>query len=285
MEQYIDIDHGKLYVKILGQGEPILFIHGGPGLCHNYFLPYLEALSENNMLIFYDQRGNGKSYFKLQDESNLSIEEFIEDIERIRKALFLDKINIFAHSMGGFFAINYALKYGEKLDKLVLSNSIPLNFEDFEKMNIIKKSKIHPVDFSRLLQLQQMKEFKEYDEDIFYEYISILEKSSFIHEENCKNITSSLEFNKDNYENFLKINVKVISEYMYNIKFKSLNLKNIKSKTLLLYGIQDFIPYSSFEYFKNNISNCNIEFMDKSGHYPFIEENRKTISILSGFFQ
>src|SRR5665647_3816816 len=43
-EFMIPVVAAELYCKIIGKGRPILFIHGGPGLVHNYFLPYMESL-------------------------------------------------------------------------------------------------------------------------------------------------------------------------------------------------------------------------------------------------
>ncbi|MFZ1634078.1 MAG: hypothetical protein WAT43_09400, partial [Chitinophagales bacterium] len=51
----------QLYIKIIGEGDPILIVHGGPGLNHEYFLPHLLPLAKNHKLIFYDQRSSGKS--------------------------------------------------------------------------------------------------------------------------------------------------------------------------------------------------------------------------------
>ncbi|CAM2975783.1 alpha/beta fold hydrolase [Hathewaya histolytica] len=285
MERYINIDKHKLYIKTMGKGEPILFIHGGPGLCHNYFLPYLEGLSDKNTLIFYDQRGNGKSFFEIGNDDEISLETFIDDIEFIRTSLNIDRLNIFGHSMGGFLAINYALKYGDNVNKLVLSNSIPLRFEDFNQMNVIKRNKIHPMDFKELIKLQNSKKFKDYNEEIFMQYISILEKSSFINDHRAYEFTKNLNFQGKHYKNFLNINVKLINEYMYNIRFKDINIEKIKCPTLIVFGTNDFIPHSSLEYLSSNIKKSDVKYIDNAAHYPFIEEKEKMISILKDFFQ
>ncbi|WP_338048420.1 alpha/beta fold hydrolase [Peribacillus alkalitolerans] len=60
-ERFISVRGENIYVKILGQGEPLVFLHGGPGGEHRYFLPHLEGLAEYYQLVFYDQRGCGRS--------------------------------------------------------------------------------------------------------------------------------------------------------------------------------------------------------------------------------
>lgn len=51
---YVKILKGKLYYKILGKGNLIIFLHGGPGPGHSYFLPQMEKLAHNNQIVFYD---------------------------------------------------------------------------------------------------------------------------------------------------------------------------------------------------------------------------------------
>ena len=93
-EGYLDLNVGKLYYQVIGEGEPLVFIHGGPGLVHNYFIPYFLKLAHNGyQLIFFDQRGNGRSSSSYNDE-NITLETFTDDIERLRKELNLEKINI-----------------------------------------------------------------------------------------------------------------------------------------------------------------------------------------------
>ena len=65
-EGFVD-SHGVLiYYKALGQGKPLVILHGGPGASHDYFLPYLLPLARENRLIFIDERGSGRSQ-KLED--------------------------------------------------------------------------------------------------------------------------------------------------------------------------------------------------------------------------
>lgn len=51
-EHWIDVDKGRLYCQTIGKGEPLLFIHGGPGLNQSYLIPAFETLAKKYMLIF-----------------------------------------------------------------------------------------------------------------------------------------------------------------------------------------------------------------------------------------
>lgn len=124
----IAINDTELYIKAFGQGDPLLIIHGGPGLSHDYFLPHLEELANTHFVIFYDHRGTGRSSV-IQDSLSMNLETFVKDIEAIRMHFQFDKMNVLAHSWGSLLAVEYALSYGDGLDKLILSNPPALSQE------------------------------------------------------------------------------------------------------------------------------------------------------------
>ncbi len=60
-EGYKDINGVNHYYKIVGEGEPYILLHGGPGMYHDELYPFFLDFAQSNKVIFYDQRGNGKS--------------------------------------------------------------------------------------------------------------------------------------------------------------------------------------------------------------------------------
>jgi len=111
-----------IYYKALGVGEPLVVVHGGPGASHDYFLPYLLPLAKTNRLIFIDERGSGRSE-KREDPSGYTVENMVEDLEAVRVALGLGKINLLGHSYGGVLAQAYAFKYQDNLSHLILCST------------------------------------------------------------------------------------------------------------------------------------------------------------------
>jgi proline iminopeptidase len=121
-EGYVDANGVMIYYKSFGKGAPLVIVHGGPGASHDYFLPYLLPLARQNRLIFIDERGSGRSQ-KLDDPSGYTVENMVEDVETVRKALGLGKINLLGHSYGGVLAQAYALKYQQNLNHLILGST------------------------------------------------------------------------------------------------------------------------------------------------------------------
>jgi len=122
----------KVWTKRFGENPRIklLLLHGGPGATHEYF----EAL-ENDLaaagveLIYYDQLGSAYSD-QPKDADLWTIDRFVDEVEQVRVALGLDKDNFYllGHSWGGILAVEYALRHGDHIKGLIISNmmmSIP----------------------------------------------------------------------------------------------------------------------------------------------------------------
>ena len=121
-EMYVDAGGVMIYTVSFGAGQPLVIVHGGPGASHGYFLPYLVPLARTNRLIFIDERGSGKSE-KLEDGSRYTVEAMADDVEAVRKALGLGKINLLGHSYGGVLAQAYAFEYQANVSRLVLCST------------------------------------------------------------------------------------------------------------------------------------------------------------------
>jgi len=121
-EGYVDANGVMVYYKAFGKGDPLVIVHGGPGASHDYFLPHLVPLARTNRLIFIDERGSGRSE-KLEDVKQYTVERMADDVEAVRVALGLGRINLLGHSYGGVLAQAYAFKYQDHLKHLVLAST------------------------------------------------------------------------------------------------------------------------------------------------------------------
>ena len=149
---YVDAHGVLIYYVEFGKGPPLVVLHGGPGADHTYFLPWLLPLARTHRLIFIDERGSGQSQ-RLQDVSQYTVENDVEDIEAVRAALNLGKIDLLGHSCGGVLAEAYALKYQQHLNHLILNST----FASTREMNAVlarEKAQMPPDKLARLNQLE-----------------------------------------------------------------------------------------------------------------------------------
>ncbi len=122
-EGKLDVGDGyKLWFMEWGNKDapiPIFVNHGGPGSESTESLTTMFD-PDRNRVIFYDQRGCGKTEprFKLEDNTT---KHLLEDIDKLRKHIGVEKIYLHGGSWGSTLALLYAIEYPEKVEKLLLS--------------------------------------------------------------------------------------------------------------------------------------------------------------------
>jgi len=116
----ISIRGVSLFVEVIGHGYPLALMHGGPGQDYTSLLP-LKALADQFALIFYDHRCNGHSVGP--DVSSMTWENLTADADALRQTLGFEKWAVLGHSFGGKVALEYALRYPQKISHLILMNT------------------------------------------------------------------------------------------------------------------------------------------------------------------
>lgn len=119
--KYILVNGAKLWVVLVGKGDPLFIIPGGPGGSHISYRSF-DPLSAHNMIVYFDAFGRGKSD-TAKNVKEYTLDRDIEDIEGLRVGLHLDQINVLGHSYGGLVAQGYAVKYPQHIKHLVLANT------------------------------------------------------------------------------------------------------------------------------------------------------------------
>ncbi|HEX2030981.1 MAG TPA: alpha/beta hydrolase [Actinomycetota bacterium] len=110
------------YVSV-GDGPPVLALHGGPGLGHTYIRPAFDALADRYRVIYPDQRGSGRT--PLGDAELLSIDGAISDLEGLCDALGLPRVNVAGHSTSALLALVWAAERPERITSLVAAHPAP----------------------------------------------------------------------------------------------------------------------------------------------------------------
>ena len=104
-------DGGAVSIVEVGSGYPLIVLHGGPGLDHHYFRPWLDPLGEQGFRVIYvDMRGQGAS--PRVDVATLSIAVFVQDVDRLVRALELGEFALLGHSFGAIVSLGHALQSG-----------------------------------------------------------------------------------------------------------------------------------------------------------------------------
>ena len=109
---FIDVEGGRVWYEVHGTGTrtPLLVLHGGPGVPHDY-LANLALLGDERPVIFYDQLGCGRSD-RPDDPSLWTRERFARELGAVRAALGLDEVVLYGHSWGTILAVDYLTGLG-----------------------------------------------------------------------------------------------------------------------------------------------------------------------------
>ncbi len=113
-EGLVVVPTAQLHYRVVGTGSgtPLLVIHGGPG-GRSCELATLEAIGRDRPVIFYDQRGSGRSSIAT-DTASWNLPNFVSDLDSLRRALGLPQVHLYGHSWGAALAIEYLLTHGSE---------------------------------------------------------------------------------------------------------------------------------------------------------------------------
>ena len=107
-----------------GAGPPTVVLHGGPGAHHDYLLPGFDRVATRRLLIYYDQRGGGRS--PVPRDVAVGWREHVEDLEALRVLWDVPRLSIAGYSWGALLAVLYALEYPDKVASLALVSPAPV---------------------------------------------------------------------------------------------------------------------------------------------------------------
>jgi len=146
----IDIGGCNLYCEQEGEGMPLVLINGGPGGTHHCFHPHFSRAKGFTRIIYYDQRGCGLSDYK--PDNGYTVDQAVNDLDRLRRALGIDQWVALGFSYGGLLAQYYSTKYPENVKGLVLVGS-SLGF--FELSSFRDKEFISEREMEKLNQIHR----------------------------------------------------------------------------------------------------------------------------------
>ncbi len=270
MADYQTVDsHGlDIHYRVFGDGEPLLIIGGGPGDNSDRYLSLCELLSSDFKCILVDQRGSGKSSPDKPDSSNISISLTLDDFEVIRKDLGLKKWHVLGFSYGGFLGSLYTHFFPESTISLILLDSMGLNLaafghfsdnifsrmnsEDHEKYDYWNKPEKRVVDSNHAL----VERIRAMMPGYFYD-----RKKSLLVSEEMKDSDFNLELGNFIWPDIEKRKLDLTKK-----------VAKFKGPILILHGRQDPLGESIAELIHNHYINSELVYIEKAGHYSWIEQ-------------
>jgi proline iminopeptidase len=124
-------DSARLFYRVMGRGpDTIIAIHGGPGLDLESVAGDFAVLAAKHTVIFYDQRGGGKSTLPA-DTTSLAFARQVQDLDELRQHFRVARVTLVAHSYGPLLAASYALAHPDHVTRMVFFGPVPPRRGDF----------------------------------------------------------------------------------------------------------------------------------------------------------
>jgi proline iminopeptidase len=277
---FVEVMGFKLFYRSFGGGDDVLLcLHGGPGVPHYYLLPLAKLASDNRRVVFYDQLGVGSSE-KPDDLSLFNIERGAKEVEGVRKALDLGKINLLGSSYGGALALQYALRYQNHLKKLIIASGLASVSETVKEMQRLKT----------LLPRETQEVMRKYES-----------KSAFLHPEYLEAVDAYYhnfvcrlpEWPEDVSRSLNELSVPVYftqngpNEFTIIGTWKgwdiTARLPEIKVPTLVTVGKYDEVTPRVAETIHKGISGSALTVFENSAHLTMWDEEQKYLQVVKAF--
>ena len=255
----------SLYYYHKGSGEPIIVVHGGPGLNHRYLLPYMDRLADHHHIIYYDQRACGDSEIPT-DTTKMRLSSFVEDIEMVRKKFGLKKIHLLAHSWGSLLAVQYAARHPQNVQSLILVSPAAISSTDVRESSKAISARFEYADQLKRNQIIESASFKNGQPEAMVNLIRLSFRQNIADKSlaDSLNIYLPIDYGKKNLA--LRYLFKDLADYDFYPE-----LKKISSPTLVIAGDQE-IGLPQIEKIKSELTNSTYKIIKGSGHFPFLEQ-------------
>ena len=267
----------SIYVRTMGSGPPILIIHGGPGMDHSYLLPHMGSLADAYTLVFYDQRASGRSEIDV-DSNTVSMEGFINDMERIRGALNIDKWHVMGHSWGGLLAMCYALEHQDRLMSLLLINSTAASSElQAEERSLLAQRETEEDRLARE-QIIESSDFQDGKASAYEALFKVIFRNEFYDHDYIDSLVISFQPDFVDSGNALKYLSKDFSDIDLHEQ-----LHDMMVPTLIVYGQLDVQSKTAGPALAEHIPNNVFSVLNESGHFPFVEDKEAFFKLVRAF--
>lgn len=286
----------KLYYEEYGKGPALYILSGGPGEAPEH--PYrqiVDSLKSFYTCILIHQRGSGKSRNIPINQTTISIKNYTQDIELIRKQRSDKKITLLGISWGGLLVMNYAALYPENVSNLILVCSAPPSYTVWNVLydnQFARRSKLELDSMDVLQKLFSAKTERELD-------------SLKIATPNCKEVVAYKEFIalhvRAMYYDRSKISKKNFNDLFYSFNFQPIpiidkevletkwditdELKKLKTRALIVYGRQDDQGESTFYLQKESLLFSETHVIEKCGHEILEEQPIEFFKILMDYIK
>ena len=263
----------RLHFRDIGEGPAIVVLHGGPDADYDYLRPELDRLAEWFRVIYYDQRGRGRSADGVRPD-DVTVRSEMDDLDRVRRHFGLESMAVLGHSWGGVLAMEYASRHPQRLSHLILMNTAPASREDVQVLRRHLR-RIRPAgDVEAMRSLAATAEFRAGDLDVESEYYRIHYRPALHAPELLDRLMPRL---RTNFTPERVLLARAIEDRLYDETWSSPGydllpeLRRLAVPTLVIHGESDFVPVEVAAHVAEAIPGARLAVLPQCGHFAYLE--------------
>jgi proline iminopeptidase len=261
----------QIFERRIGTGPAVVILHGGPGAHHDYLLPGFDGLARGRELIYYDQRGGGRS--QVSRDTPVGWREHVADLEELRRQWQLEQLTIAGYSWGGLLALLYATEHTDRVSRMALVSPAPawrsarLEFERrFQERNLA------PALQAERARLRES-ELRDRDPEAYARRLFELSVAPYFHDPSrARDLTSFRVTGRTQQEVWSSL-----GDYDLRSALAGLSLPSF-----VLQGESDIIPVETSRELARLLG-AEFHLLPRCGHVPYVEAFEQFVALLDGF--
>ena len=255
-------------------------LHGGPGT-PSYYLNPLSPLGKDRKVITFDQLGCGRSD-AISDTTLMTIDNFVEQVNKLLAALQIDKVHLYGHSWGTMLGMDYYLKYPQKIKSLILASpclSVDLWESDADSLISTLPDSVQIILHNNINGVPQ-------DSAVLARAVTVYSNSFYTRKTPISaDIDSANLATGWNVYNYMWGSNEFFALGTLKNYDRTKELSSIKVPTLYTCGDFDSATPKTLKYYQSLTPNSKLVVFENAGHYTMHDNPEDNISVISEFLE
>lgn len=283
-EGTVQSEGGDLFYRQVGSGDPIVMVHGGPGMDSGYLQGDFGPLAAHHTLVFYDQRGAGRSSLRGDDPALFTMAHHVADLEALRVHLGLARMTLLAHSFGPAIAASYAIAHPDRVARMIFLGPVsPRGGDLWKRYGGAVDERLTPEERTELARLERALQDEPDVVANCRAYWAIGLKPRVAHPDLVAKITGDFcSAPPEAIRHGLFVVAPATVASLGDWDFRAA-LAAVKAPTLILHGDADTIPMDMVEEWTTALPNATLIKLPDTGHFPYVERPELTWPPIDAF--
>jgi proline iminopeptidase len=274
-EARVPVGHASLYVRDIGNGPPVIVLHGGPDFDQSYLAPDLDRWADGFHVISYDQRGRGRSADQVRP-TDVTLASDLDDLDRVRRHFGLESAIVLGHSWGTVLALEYARRHPSHVSHLLLMNPAPASARDYALLRETY-TREQGTDLDRQQEIMAGSAYQEGDPAAVTARYRLHFKSALKEPRDYETLMERMQAGFINQGKEGIVEARAVEDRLMQDTWARQDydilpeLRELRIPTLVLYGDHDFIPNEIARHIAGAMPDARLVILKDCGHFAHLE--------------